>query len=72
MHLMHPAHDVEPAGQGSADEIEVTPEMVDAGLEAYIDLLFNENGHERIVTEVFSAMMRARVKSRSQTPAPAQ
>jgi hypothetical protein len=54
--------------QASADDIKVTPEMVDAGAEVLAALRFDEEYDDQIVTEVFRAMMRARVKSLFQAP----
>lgn len=59
-------------GVSAEMKIGVTPEMVAAGVERYIDLLFNECDHEWIVREVFCAMMQVRAKSTSQTLEPAR
>jgi hypothetical protein len=64
--LTYRPHDVESARQANADEIEITPEMVNAGCDRYFYLTFHEECVERIVREVFLAMMRACAESLSQ------
>jgi len=49
-------------GEASAPdiaEIEVTPEMIRAGLDAYLALDSDEDGVERLLTEVYQAMALA-------------
>jgi hypothetical protein len=51
------AHDSGQAGT----EIELTPEMIEAGLSAYLSLDREHDPYERIVTEIFQAMVAARL-----------
>ena len=64
MHLTHPAHDVESERQASADEIKITPEMVDAGLWAWIEADEAFETKEVTVKRIFRAML-----NRSEGPA---
>lgn len=55
---------------GSNKKIEVTPQMIEAGLDAYWSLSRDDEDDERIVREVFEAMVRQScllVPSRSQS-----
>lgn len=60
-------HDVESHGQASADEIKVTPEMIDAGLS---ELVLYEPGWDvgsDVVREIYEAMEKARLGSMTDT-----
>jgi hypothetical protein len=69
MHLTHQAHDVELAGQaGGSGVIEVTPEMIDAGLN---ELVLYEPGWDcgsDVVREIYTAMERARLRAAAARP----
>jgi hypothetical protein len=51
---------VEPPEANSTDEIEVTPEMIEAGVAAYYGSDRRFDADDEIVTRIFKSMMKAK------------
>ena len=53
-------------GNGESDEVEITPRMMQAGVDAYWALCLDleSETYERIVGDVYRAMTRARTQER--------
>ena len=65
--MTHPTHDVDSDGQASADEIEVTPEMIESGMWTLYGFHIQEPDDEEMrkaVCAVFRAMIEARATGR--------
>lgn len=62
------------ADEKDTQGIEVTPEMIEAGMEAYMahhpDTVFGFDFERRVVSEIFSAMYRARSSPARTSPDP--